>query len=103
MESFTIKLNDVVRIRLSEVAVTVTGYVPGTLDFAAWMVMTVLHDGEQLVDENEAAAPDGSPETANDTGPAGFAISVATMSVAPELFCGTVTFPVFDRAKSNGE
>src|SRR5207249_10293509 len=90
-------------MRLSEVAVTVTGYVPGTLDFAAWMVMTVLHDGEQLVDENEAAAPDGSPVTANDTGPAGFAISVATMSVAPELFWGTVTFPVFHRAKPNGQ
>src|SRR5436190_22087359 len=64
--------------------------------------MVVVHDGVQLSAENDAVAPDGSPETANETDLAGFAVSDATRSVAPALPCTAVTLPGFESEKSNG-
>jgi hypothetical protein len=63
----TVSVKDVVLLVAPPAAVTVTGKVPAGVDVLLAIVRTVEHAGRQETAENEPVAPEGSPETANET------------------------------------
>ncbi len=64
----TVRLKVVVLVTPPPVPVTVIGNVPVGVEREVVMVKVVEHVGLQLVGENEAVAPVGSPETEKLTG-----------------------------------
>ncbi len=64
----TVRLKVVVLVVPPPVPVTVTGNVPLGVVAEVTMVRVVVHVGLQLVGENDAVAPEGSPEAVKLTG-----------------------------------
>ena len=69
----TVSANDTASVKVVVLStpppfeVTVMGKLPAGVEAVVLMFSTVEHAGLQEVDENEAAAPVGSPETLNET------------------------------------
>jgi hypothetical protein len=63
----TVKLNDVDRVMPPPVADMLIVNVPAGVDALVPIVNVVEQDGVQLVGENEALAPEGSPDVENVT------------------------------------
>ena len=63
----TVKLNAVLLVMLPAVAFTVTEKLPVGIDPVVLMLSIVEQVGVQELEENEAVAPEGRPETLNET------------------------------------
>jgi hypothetical protein len=98
----TVKLNVVVLVTPPPAAVTVTLELPAAVELLVLMVRVEEHAGLQLVEEKEAVAPVGKPETERVTAWGVPVVNVVLIEFVTEDPAMTDISPELDREKPKG-